>query len=108
MGLVFGINLLAEDKLVPGIDHHRQIVRLADLRKIHQPLREDVGRLRRLAGRARQIPKWGEIGPENLGMAIDDVKSSGFRHVCSGNGRRIDREGPRAETTSDSKIFSLE
>ena len=50
IGLVLGVNLLAKDRLVPAVDHHRQVIRLALLDQVQQHLGEDKRRLGRLAG----------------------------------------------------------
>src|SRR5439155_11131214 len=69
-----------EYELVTGVDHHRQIIRLALIDQVHQHLRENKCRLGRLATRAAQVSERREICPENLGVSVDDVEGFGLCH----------------------------
>ena len=80
VGLVLRENLLAEHALVAAfVDDHGQVVGLALVDEVHEHLGEDEGGLGRLARRAGQFAERGEVGAEDLGVAVDDVE--GLGHV---------------------------
>ena len=80
IGFVFRINLPAKDRLIAAVDHHAEIIGLALLDQVQQHLREDIGRLGRLAGGAGQIAKRREERAKNLGVAVDDVEGFALGH----------------------------
>ncbi len=80
VGLIVRGDFLAEDGFIAAVDDHGQVIGFAILDEVNEPLGKDESGLGGLAGWAGKIAKGREIGPVNLGVAIDDIETFAFGH----------------------------